>query len=105
MNHLDTLYFGTGAMLLFKYPLQYRTIENLKQGLRDEALEDADNFTFKSEDEITIISQGKLYDVGITSDLKNTNCEDYTEIEIKRDIEMIDFDLAYEDVKRVEEQK
>lgn len=35
--------------------------------------------------------------------MTNTNCEDYTEIEIKRDIEMIDFDLAYEDVRRVEE--
>jgi len=56
MNHLDTLYFGTGAMLLFKYPLQYRTIENLKQALRAEAQEDADNFAFKSEDEITILS-------------------------------------------------
>jgi hypothetical protein len=56
MNHLDTLYFGTGAMLLFKYPLQYRTIENIKQSIRNEAAEDADNFAFKSEDEITILS-------------------------------------------------
>jgi len=56
MNHLDVLYFGTGAMLLFKYPLQYRTIENIKQDLRNEALEDGDNFSFKSEDEITILS-------------------------------------------------
>jgi hypothetical protein len=79
MNHLDTLYFGTGAMLLFKYPLQYRVIENLKQSFRDEAAEDADNFAFKSEDEITILSQGKLYEVGITKDTKLTNCEDYTE--------------------------
>jgi hypothetical protein len=56
MNHLDVLYFGTGAMLLFKYPLQYRTIENIKQSLREEAQEDSDNFAFKSEDEITILA-------------------------------------------------
>jgi len=79
MNHLDTLYFGTGAMLLFKYPLQYRILENLKQSIRNEAAEDADNFAFKSEDEITILSQGKLYEVGITKDKLLTNCEDYTE--------------------------
>jgi len=82
MNHLDVLYFGTGAMLLFKYPLQYRTLENLKQRLRDEAAEDADNFAFKSEDEITILSQSKLYEEGITDDLKKITCDDYTDKEI-----------------------
>lgn len=44
------------------------------------------------------MSQGKLYEVGLTEDVKVTTCEDYTENDIRRDHDMIDFDLAYEEV-------
>ena len=34
-----------------------------------------------------------------------TVCEDYTEEEIKFDYEAVDYDTAYEEVERVEEQR
>jgi len=30
LNHLDKIYFGSGAMLLFKYPMQKRWVNRFK---------------------------------------------------------------------------
>jgi len=30
LNHLDKIYFGSGAMLLFKYPMQKKIMEKFK---------------------------------------------------------------------------
>ena len=36
LNHLDTIYFGSGAMLLFKYPRMRRIGDSLAQELKDD---------------------------------------------------------------------
>jgi len=36
LNHLDTLYFGGGSMLLFKYPYMKRCLMTYKQDIIDQ---------------------------------------------------------------------
>lgn len=36
MHHLDTIYFGSGQMLLFKYPLQKRKFDQLFASIQKE---------------------------------------------------------------------
>lgn len=35
MNHLDKIYFGSGAMLLFKYPMQKRIMDKFKREIQE----------------------------------------------------------------------
>ena len=37
LHHLDTIYFGPGQMLLFKYPLQKRKFDKLYGAVQKEA--------------------------------------------------------------------
>lgn len=104
MNHLDTIYFGSGAMLLFKYALQFRKCETIKRDIIEETGEDEANAL--SEEEMNILVQSKLVDSGLTDDISlGVVCEDYTEEEIERDHNAVDFDKAQGEVEKVEEEK
>lgn len=78
LGHLDTVYFGPGQMLLFKYPLQKRKYDQLFAAIQKET---------EAEDLAEEVQQAKawelLNEVGVTTDLENVVCEDYTEDEIK----------------------
>lgn len=54
LNHLDKIYFGSGAMLLFKYALQGRKVKELKAEILEESADQEEGNTF-SEDEINIL--------------------------------------------------
>ena len=90
LNHLDKIYFGSGAMLLFKYPMQKRWVEKYKAEIRqeDEGLDD---------EEISILANERLLNSGITDDIEKEDeiiCQDYTDEEIQADMDAVDFDHA-----------
>lgn len=90
LNHLDKIYFGSGAMLLFKYPMQKRWVEKYKAEIKeeDEGLDD---------EEISILANERLLNSGITDDIEKEDeiiCQDYTDEEIQADMDAVDFDHA-----------
>ena len=102
MNHLDTIYFGSGAMLLFKYALQSRKCEAMRKEIMAETDDQEDGNTL-SEEEINILVQSRLVDSGLTDDItQGVVCEDYTDEEIQKDIDAVDFDKAQDEVEKVE---
>lgn len=58
-----------------------------------------------SDEEIEVLAKQRLINEGVTTDLENVICEDYTDDEIKNDQKAIDWDTAYEDVQKVEDQQ
>lgn len=86
LNHLDTLYLGSGAMLLFKYALQSRKVQQLKQEIIAETAdggEEGEEGNNLSEEEIAILVNSRLLDSGLTDDISmGVVCEDYTDEEI-----------------------
>jgi hypothetical protein len=79
LNHLDKLYFGSGAMLLFKYPMQKRAYEKFWKEIEEEdpSLE---------PDELKVLTIDRLHTQGLTDDISNIDeivCQDYTDDEIR----------------------
>lgn len=59
-----------------------------------------------SEEELAILVNSRLIDSGLTDDISaGVICEDYTEEEIQKDKQAVDFDEAIMQVEMVEEQK
>ena len=59
-----------------------------------------------TEEEINILVQKKLVDSGFTDDISaGVVCDDYTPEEIQKDIDAVDFQKAYEEVEKMEEEK
>lgn len=101
LHHLDKLYFGSGAMLLFKYPMQKRIMDRIWNEVEEED-------PSLDKDEIRVLAQDRLLNQGLTDDITNMEeivCEDYTDEEIREDIEAVDFDSAQAEVVRMEEEK
>lgn len=78
LNHLDKIYFGSGALLLFKYPMQRRFVDKFKAEVKaeDESLDD---------EELLVLANARLIDSGITDDIEKEDeiiCADYTDEEI-----------------------
>jgi len=103
LSHLDTLYFGSGNMLLFKYPYMKRCLMSIKQDLIEQQEESEEKL---DEDEINQLAYSKLMEQGVgTNDMEQVICEDYSEEEIKEDFNAIDYEKAIEEVQRVEEER
>lgn len=104
LHHLDTIYFGPGQMLLFKYPMLKRKFDEMYAAIQKE--DEAQEMT---EDEQREKAFDLLKQVGVTEDLNNLVCEDYTEEEIKQDHDKVDWEQALmtieeaQNVKRQEE--
>lgn len=58
-----------------------------------------------TEEELQALSHSKLLTEGLTDDISNLECTDYTDADIRADIEAVDFDSAYEQVLEVQEQQ
>ena len=59
-----------------------------------------------SEEEIAILVNSRLIDSGLTDDIaQGVVCEDYTEEEILKDRNSVDFDEAMMQVEQIEQQK
>ena len=108
LSHLDTIYVGHGAMLLFKYPLLARKFKSL-QAIATEEAKGEDGFRANhdgiSEADIYNEAFSELQKQGVTGDLSQLTCEDYTEDEINHDYNSIDYETAYGEVERMEEIK
>lgn len=102
LNHSDKIYFGSGAMLMLKYPLLARHWEKLTKQIEEE---NAAEGVELDEDEIPLLANEKLLSEGLTNDFDALVCEDYTEEEIKRDEDAVDWEKAFEVVEKMEEQK
>ncbi len=89
-------------MLVFKYPLQKRVYDKLKEEVTQEMQASGDDV---DAEEIDILTKARLMDQGVTSDLTQVICEDYTEDEIAQDIAVADFETAFALVEKVEEEK
>mmetsp|Transcript_2220 Transcript_2220/g.3342 ORF Transcript_2220/g.3342 Transcript_2220/m.3342 type:complete len:153 (+) Transcript_2220:1670-2128(+) len=89
-------------MLVFKYPLQKRVLTKLKEEVTQEMQQSGDDV---EAEEIDILAKARLMEQGVTTDLENVICEEYTEEEIEHDIAAADFETAFELVERVEEEK
>jgi hypothetical protein len=101
LNHLDKIYFGSGAMLLFKYPMQKRLIERHKAEIQEEE-------SGLEADEIEVLAFNRLLNSGVTDDITALDeivCNDYTDAEIEADMTAVDFDSAQAEVERMEEEK
>lgn len=109
LGHLDTVYFGPGAMLLFKFPLMKRTLIRIQDEIQQEQAEarEADpEAEVMDSDEIAALAYNRLMEQGVgTDDLTQVICEDYSEEEIKNDRNAVDWEQAQEEVDRVEEQR
>lgn len=57
LHHLDKIYFGSGAMLLFKYPLMKRLAETLRQQIAEEVSADGEQLT---PEEIEVLVQSRI---------------------------------------------
>jgi len=111
MNHLDTIYFGQGAMLLFKYPQMKRSLLDFRdeitqeQAEAEEENEDGDCERLE-EDEIEALAYTRLMEQGVGgNDPDDFVCTEYTDEEIKQDREQIDWETANEEVERINEEK
>ena len=104
LHHLDTIYFVPGQMLLFKYPLQMKKYEELEEAYKEQndAQEMAPEELFEKVFE-------QLKETGVTDDIENVICEDYSEEEISRDHDKVDWEQALmaieaaQEIKRKEE--
>lgn len=116
LNHLDTIYFGSNQMLLFKYPQMKRYLMLYKQEIQEEqnSEHNSDEEEEKvpqekeklDEDEIETLAYNKLMELGVrTNDPDLVICEDYEDDEIKNDHQAIDWETAFAEVERVEEEK
>ena len=104
LHHLDTIYFGTNGMLLFKYPLMIRKVQDLRDVIRTE-IEESENPTQLEDDELEVLVNSRLIENGVTDDTENVICDDYTEDEIEADMRAIDWDQAYGEIERIENEK
>lgn len=107
LNHLDTIYFGSGAMLLFKYPLLKQKVTKFTEDIKTETAGD-DQEDDLAEDEINILVMSRVMEHGLfdpEDEEKVTECVDYTEEDIQSDMQAIDWEGAYIEVERMEEKK
>jgi hypothetical protein len=61
-----------------------------------------------TEEELEILSQARLLNEGITDDItvpENIICNEYTDEDIKHDYEAVDWESAFEEVERIEDEK
>ena len=84
-------------MLLFKYPLQKRKFDKLYGAVQKEA--DAAGIP---EEEIRKQAQLLLEQLGVTQDLDNLACDEYTDVEIKQDAERIEYEQALSVIEEAE---
>ena len=88
-------------MLLFKYPLQNRKMAELREQIRQETAEED-----LADDEIAAIAKSRLLEEGLLSgESPSTECADYTDEEIRRDTESVDWESAFLEVEKREEEK
>ena len=92
-------------MLLFKYPLQYRAYKQIKAEVWESTQGGDEAFKQVSDEEIEALARERLFNEGVTTELDKVICEDYTEEEIKNDREAIDWETAYEEVQKIEEEQ
>lgn len=107
LKHLDTIFFGSGAMLLFKYPLMKVKVEQITAEIKAETAGD-DQEEDLAEDEINILVMSRLMDHGLfdpEDEEKITECLTYTDEDIQADMQAIDWEGAYIEVERMEEKK
>lgn len=101
LNHLDTIYFDSqSALILFKYPLQNRKVAELKK----EVIEETEGQDLGDE-EIAVLVQSRLLEQGVTTDLSKVICEEYTDEEVRQDHDALDWDKAFDEINKMEEQK
>lgn len=104
LNHMDKIYFGSTAMLLFKYPLLSKKQQQLREQIQQD-MQEAEEQTNLEEDEMQVLVQSRLTQNGLTDDIDNVVCEEYTEEEIENDLTAIDWEQAYEEIQQVENEK
>ena len=95
LRHLDKIFFGSGAMLLFKYPLYNSKIQQLRKEIKDETSADEQEADLE-DDEVEVLAYSRLVENGLTDDAEKLECEDYTDEEIQNDMMSIDWESAYE---------
>lgn len=89
LHHLDSIYFGPGQMLLFKYPLQKRKYDSLFAAVQKESGEEEVSKEEQHERAFELLKE-----VGVTEDTSVVVCEDYSEEEIARDRDKVDWENA-----------
>ena len=111
VQHLDTIYFGQGAMLLFKYPMMKVKLLKYKEDIQvevNDALEDDIDAPNPDEDEIEAMAWTRLMEKGIGTDeipMLICNEETYSEENIKNDREAVDWESANEEVLKIQEEE
>lgn len=80
VQHLDTIYFGQGAMLLFKYPMMKVKLLKFKEDIQTEvtdALEDDIDAPNPDEDEIEAMAWTRLMEKGFgTNEIAQLVCDE-----------------------------
>ena len=81
LHHLDKLYLGSGAMLLFKYPLLNRKLMELMPAIKDEieAENEGQINAGASDYEVRERAMARIFENPISEDIENLECEDYTD--------------------------
>ena len=57
LQHLDCIYFGSGAMLLFKYPLQQRALKQIRAEVWESTQGGDDAFKAITDEEVEVLAQ------------------------------------------------
>lgn len=121
LYHLDRILFGSNTILVFKYPLLKRKVQEMKEqinsmtpGLEDEELE--------KEARAMIVRKGLISDSDVqeaqneaaSEDSKDNEDDlfkklmtvhDYSEEEVEQDIAQVDWDFAYNEILKIEQRK
>lgn len=100
LNHQDRICIGANTMFLFRYPLQkFKKDKVLKELVEQNPEMDPDEIEQKVEE--------KLHEEGLTTDVNNLICQEYTDDFIKEDDETATecFEWAIREAQEAEEQK
>ena len=102
MNHCDRVALGAGSqqLFMFRYPLQQQVKEKIAEEIKEKEPD-------LQEEEINERVEQEIGEKGLTDDITNLVCEDYSETQIQKDDAITNecFDTAIEEVHKAEEDK
>ena len=78
LNHLDKVFLGNGAMLLFKYPLMNKKMQELMPAIKAEVEAEGEGGG-ENTIEVTQRAITRLFEQPIAEDITQLECTDYTD--------------------------
>lgn len=113
--HLDRILFGSNTILVFKYPLLNRKHKEVRSQITQERgiLEEEQ---LEAETRKILIQNGLIDQETIKENMREDEdedqvlqrlmkVEDYSEDEIQEDINLVDWDFAYNEILKFEDRK